>query len=206
LQRDSVALDASVRYHRFRIPTHPGEEIFMFRSVFRLLSASLLSVALYAQTSSPVVTEMKAAYTLVKNNLMKAADKAPEDIYAFKPTPEMRSLGELIQHIAEAQINYCGRVNGVTAKPDFGSKSKADIVKAFQASFDVCDAGWAAITDANAAEMTGSGRGALSKLGALIRNVIHDNEEYGYMSVYFRLKDILPPSSDTAGRGGRGGL
>lgn len=178
----------------------------MSRSVLCLLSASLLSAALHAQISNPVVTEMKAAYTSVKNNLLKAADKAPEDIYAFKPTPEMRSLGELIQHIAEAQINYCGRVNGVTAKPDFGSKSKADIVKAFQASFDVCDAGWAAITDANATEMTGAGRGALSKLGALIRNVIHDNEEYGYMSVYFRLKGLVPPSSDTAGRGGRGGL
>ena len=33
-------------------------------------------------------------------------------------------------------------------------------------------------------EMTGPGRGALCKLGALIRNVIHDDEEYGYMSVY----------------------
>lgn len=96
----------------------------------------------------------------------------------------MRSLGELIQHIAEARINYCGRVNAVTAKPDFGSKSKADIVKAFQASFEVCDAGWAVITDANAGEMTGPGRGALCKLGTPIRNVIHDNEEYGYMSVY----------------------
>jgi hypothetical protein len=179
---------------------------FMFRSVLCLLSASLLSMALHAQTSNPVAAEMKAAYTSVKNNLLKAAEKAPEDVYAFKPTPEMRSLGELIQHIAEAHIFYCGRVNGVTAKPDFGSKSKADIIKAFQASFDVCDAGWDAITDANASEMTGSGRGALSKLGALTRNVIHDNEEYGYMSVYFRLKGIVPPSSDTAGRGGRGGL
>jgi DinB superfamily len=178
----------------------------MFRSVLCLLSASFLSTTLQAQTSNPVVTEMKAAYTSIKYNLLKAAEKAPEDIYAFKPAPEMRSLGELIQHIAEAQINYCGRVNGVTAKPDFGSKSKTDIVKAFQTSFDVCDAGWAALTDANATEMTGAGRGALSKLGALIRNVIHDNEEYGYLSVYFRMKGIVPPSSDTAGRGGRGGL
>ncbi len=177
----------------------------MFRPIFCLLSAALLSITLHAQTPNPLPTEMKAAYTSVKNNLLKAAEKAPEDVYAFKPTPEMRSLGELIQHIAEAHISYCGRVNGVTAKPDFGSKSKADIVKALQASFDVCDAGWAAITDANATEMTGSGRGSLSKLGALIRNVIHDNEEYGYMSVYFRLKGIVPPSSDTAGRGGRGG-
>ena len=79
---------------------------FRFRSVLCLLSTSLITAALRAQTSDPVVTEMKAAYTSVKNNLLKAADKAPEDIYAFKTAPEMRRLGELIQHIAEAQINY----------------------------------------------------------------------------------------------------
>jgi hypothetical protein len=90
---------------------------FMSRCVVCLLSASFLSPALHAQTPNPVVTEMKAAYTQVKNNLLKAADKAPEELYAFKPTPEMRSLGELIQHIAEAHIGYCGRVNGVTQSP-----------------------------------------------------------------------------------------
>jgi hypothetical protein len=34
----------------------------------------------------------------------------------------------------------------------------------------------------------------------LILDVVHSNEEYGYMSVYFRLKGIVPPSSDRAGR------
>ena len=35
-----------------------------------------------------------------------------------------------------------------------------------------------------------------SKMGALGRTVIHDNEEYGYMSVYLRLKGVVPPSSE----------
>ncbi len=178
----------------------------MFRTAFCLLSASLVSIALHAQTPNPnpTVTEMKAAYTAIKNNLLKAADKVPEADYAFKASPDIRSLGELFQHIAQAQVGYCGRVNGVTTPPDFKSNSKADIVAALKASSDVCDAAWESLTDANSAEMTGQGRGALSKFGALIRNVIHDNEEYGYISVYLRIKGIVPPSSDTAGRGGRG--
>jgi hypothetical protein len=180
----------------------------MFRSVLLLLSASLAGQSLQAQSSNPLMTEMKAAYTAIKGNLLKAADKVPEADYDFKASPDIRSLGELFQHIAQAQVNYCGRVNGNTKAPDFGSKSKADIVTALKASFDVCDAGWDAVTEANAAEMTGQGRGALSKMGALIRNVIHDNEEYGYISVYLRIKGIVPPSSDApaAGRGGRGGF
>jgi hypothetical protein len=179
----------------------------MFRRSVFVLTTAVFAVALHAQTPNPLMTEMKAAYTLVKTNLLKAADKVPEDDYAFKPTPEMRGMGELFMHIAQAQVNYCGRVK-TDSTVDFGSKSKADIVTALKASFDICDAGWDMVTEANAMEMTGTGRGALSKLGALIRNVIHDNEEYGYLAPYLRLKGIVPPSSDApaAGRGGRGGL
>ena len=39
-----------------------------------------------------------------------------------------------------------------------------------------------------------------SRLGTLLVDVMHSNEEYGYMSLYFRLKGIVPPSSDRAGR------
>lgn len=182
----------------------------MHCKVFAQLSAAVFSLALSsslsAQSANPTVTEMKAAYTSVKNNLLKAAEKVPEADYAFKAAPDIRTLGELFQHVAQAQVNYCGRVSGKTTPPDFGSKSKADIVNALKASFDNCDAGWDALTEANATEMTGQGRGALSKYGALLRNLIHDNEEYGYISVYLRIKGIVPPSSEGGGmgRGGRG--
>jgi hypothetical protein len=36
----------------------------------------------------------------------------------------------------------------------------------------------------------------MSKLGALVGNTVHINEMYGYMSVYMRLKGIVPPSSE----------
>jgi uncharacterized damage-inducible protein DinB len=182
----------------------------MIRYAVCLLSAALIPMALQAQNANPTVTEMKAAYTSVKSNILKAADKVSEADYAFKASPDIRTLGELFQHIAQAQVNYCGRVTGNAKAPDFGSKSKGDVVTALKASFDVCDAGWEALTDANASEMTGQGRGALSKYGALLRNLIHDNEEYGYISVYLRIKGITPPSSEGApagaARGGRGGI
>src|SRR5579884_1510455 len=137
----------------------------MFRSAFCLLSAAGLAVALHAQTPNPTVTEMKAAYNSVKNNLLKAAEKVPESDYDFKPTPEMRSLGALIEHIADANVSYCGRVTGNTKPLEHSSHSKAEISAGLKSSFDTCDAGWEALTEANASEMTGSGRGALSKSG-----------------------------------------
>ena len=42
---------------------------------------------------NPVVAEQKAAYTNNKNNLIKAAEKMPEEAYSFKPTPEMEAFG-----------------------------------------------------------------------------------------------------------------
>jgi hypothetical protein len=40
------------------------------------------------------------------------------------------------------------------------------------------------------------GRAPRSKLSALIYNTTHDNEEYGYLAVYMRLKGVVPPSSE----------
>jgi uncharacterized damage-inducible protein DinB len=177
----------------------------MFRSVLCLPAAALVCGALHAQTPTTTMTEMKAAYTSVKNNLIKAAEKVPDAAYEFKPEPEVRTIGALLEHIASAHVNYCGRVTGNTKPLDFGSHTKESIVAGLKASFDNCDAGWEALTEANAGEMTGQGRGALTKYGAMLRALIHDNEEYGYLSVYLRLKGIVPPSSEGGmGRGGRG--
>ncbi len=176
----------------------------MKRLAVALWSGALLAISLHAQAANPTIAEMKSAYTSVKTNLLKLAEKVPEADYSFKASPDIRSIGELLQHIAQAQVNYCGRVSGKTTPPDFGSKSKADIVSALKASFDNCDAAWDSLTDANLSETAGQGRMAGTKFGMLIRNVVHDNEEYGYLSVYLRLKGIVPPSSEGGtGRGGR---
>jgi hypothetical protein len=90
----------------------------------------------------------------------------------------------------------CAQVKGEQKTADAGSKTaKADLAAALKASFDECDAAWDSITDANAVEMLG-GRAPRSKLSALIYNTTHDNEEYGYLAVYMRLKGVVPPSSE----------
>jgi hypothetical protein len=94
-------------------------------------------------------------------------------------------------------MNYCSTSRGAHKRGDAASKTaKADLVAALAASFAQCDATWDSITDANATEMAGQ----RSKLGTLILDVVHSNEEYGYMALHFRLKGIVPPSSDRSGR------
>lgn len=161
------------------------------------VGAFALACALQAQTENPLSTEAKQAYTGVKNNLLKAAEKMPEENYGFKPTPEIRSFGQLIGHIADAQTRTCAAVNSEQKTPSAGSKtSKADLVAALKEAFADCDRAYDSLTDATASSMIKTPRGQRSKLGALVGNTIHDNEEYGYLAVYMRLKGVVPPSSE----------
>jgi len=157
-----------------------------------------LAGALQAQTASPLSVELKAAYTRVKTNFMKAADKMPEENYLFKPTPDMQSFGERVAHIAVSSIGPCSAMNGSPKTIDAKAlKSKADVVAALKTSFDACDAAIDKMTDADAVTMMTGGRGGpRSKLATLYGLVAHDNELYGYICVYMRLKGIVPPSSE----------
>jgi hypothetical protein len=160
-----------------------------------ILAASLACGALQAQTN-PLITEMKASYNAIKNNLIKAAEKMPEENYAFKPVDSIRTFGALIGHIA-GQYRTCGAVKGEQKTIDTNKTAKADLVAALKASFDACDAAWDALNDTTAFETVAGRGGQRSKLGMLIGStIVHNNEEYGYLAVYLRLKNVVPPSSE----------
>jgi hypothetical protein len=171
----------------------------MNRAAFVILAAALAG-GLYAQDNADpkqVIAELKQQYTSYKNNLIKAAEKMPEDAYSFKPTDAQRTWGELMLHIA-GQFRPCGVVKGGEQKAlDLKKTSKADIVAALKESFDVCDAAWDSVSPANAHELVSAGRGAQrSKISILIGSATHDAEEYGYAAVYMRVKGVTPPSSE----------
>ena len=169
----------------------------MKRSIAVLAFSTFAAGSLLAQ--NPVIAEQKAAYTNNKNNLIKAAEKMPEEAYSFKPTPEMESFGTRMIHIAN-QIGTCSGLTGERKpNPATGKTAKADIVAGLKASFEACDAAWDKMNDTTAMEMiAGRGGAQRSKLTALIGNTTHNTELYGYISVYMRLKGVVPPTSDRA--------
>jgi hypothetical protein len=166
---------------------------------FVIAFAVLLALvcAVQAQTVNPLSAEAKQAYTGVKNNLLRAAEKMPEADYSFKPVPEIRSWGELVAHIADSNARACGNVKGEQKPVNAASKkTKAEIAAALKESFDICDGVYDSLTDAVALQTIQGRGGQVSKLSALTGNLAHLNEEYGYAAVYLRLKSIVPPSSD----------
>lgn len=150
-----------------------------------------------AQNSNPLIAESKQSYTAIKTNLLKAAEKMTQEGYDFKATPEVRTFGALIAHIADSQTRTCSATRGEMKPATAASKTaKTDLVAALKDSIAECDAAFDALTDANALEMIKYRNGQRSRLGVLINNTIHDNEEYGYLAVYMRLKGVVPPSSE----------
>jgi hypothetical protein len=132
----------------------------------------------------------------VKNNLIKSAEKVPDADYSFKPTPEIRSFGEVMGHVVAAQSHTCGAILGQQSASPSKLETKSEIVSALKDAFAQCDKAYASLTDANATEMIKTGRGERTRIGALIGNTTHDVEQYSILSVYMRLKGIVPPSSE----------
>jgi uncharacterized damage-inducible protein DinB len=165
------------------------------------------SVPAFAQgggMQTGISAEVKRAYNTVKNNLIGAANAMPEENYSFAPVPEEMTFGKWVAHVSDSQTGTCSALNGQPTRGDAATKtSKADLVAALKASFDLCDAAFASVTDANALELVSAGRGQSSRAGALAGVNVHDNECYGSMAVYMRIKGVVPPS--TAARAGMGG-
>jgi uncharacterized damage-inducible protein DinB len=147
-----------------------------------------------AQISNPLSTEAKQAYTEVKNDILKSAEKMPEENYGFKPAPRVRTFGQILGHIAEEQYFYCGAVKGEQKAVDLEKTktSKAELIAALQDSFAYCDAVYDGLTDATAVQMVKRG----TKLKLLWGNTVHNNSHYGNLVTYLRIKGIVPPSTE----------
>lgn len=162
-----------------------------------VIASALLAGTLSAQ--NPLSTEMKGMYTQIKTNIVKAADKMPEESYSFKPTPEVRSFAQLIGHVADAQYLFCSPVKGEKNPApgiEKGKSSKADLTAALKEAFAYCDAVYDGFSDAKSAEMVKFFGRDRSKIGVLYFNNSHNNEHYGNIVTYMRLKGLVPPSSE----------
>jgi len=166
-----------------------------------LLSAAT-ACALLAQEppANPLVNGEKGIYTYISGALIAAAEKMPEENYAFKPTPEIRSFGQLVGHVADAQYMFCSMALGVknpTPSIEKGITAKADLVQALKDAVAYCNTkAYAGMTDAKAGEITKMMGRDSPRLTVLSLNTAHADEHYGNMVTYLRLKGIVPPTSE----------
>ena len=148
---------------------------------------------------NPLSAYNKEIYEGVKNILLRSAEKMPEEFYSFKPTDAVRSFGQIIGHVADAQYLFCSIVLGEknpAPKIEKTKTSKADLIAALKDAFAYSDKAYNSMTDASATQMVKLFGGDTPKLGVLTVNSLHSVEHYGNLITYMRMKNIVPPSSE----------
>jgi uncharacterized damage-inducible protein DinB len=154
--------------------------------------------------SSSLASVAKAMHATIRQNLAQAAEAMPAEEFGFKPTPEVRSFGQLVGHVVNANFFFCSQAAGEKSPGTRNYEEvteKPALVAALTESLAYCDKVYTATTDASFNQpvkmpaafgnaSTDTVRGAV-----LVFNTAHNNEHYGNMVVYLRLKKIVPPST-----------
>src|SRR5450755_1920008 len=100
--------------------------------------------------SNPLSAGLKRDYQGVRDYFIRAAEKMPEANYAFKPSPDVRTFGQIVAHVADDQYNLCAPAKGETRKEAYTEientlSRKADLVGALKAAFAYCDGAYDAL-------------------------------------------------------------
>lgn len=148
--------------------------------------------------ATAATSQTKMLWTDVTKYLVQSAEDVPDSLYGFRPTPEVRTFGELFAHVAGSQKMFCAMALGekppAESAVEDSAKTKEAIVAALKASNDYCARAYsqsdAAVT--GSVNMFGQQR---TRLYALLMNTTHDNEHYGNVVTYMRINHMVPPSS-----------
>jgi uncharacterized damage-inducible protein DinB len=167
-----------------------------------LFICTLATAAVALAQDNPFSSFNKLAYGQLKAWILGSAEKMPEENYGFKPTDAIRSFGQVIGHVADAQYLFCSIALGdknPAPKIEQTKTSKADLIAALKDAFAYCDKAYDSMTDASAAQMVKMFGRDMPKPTVLTVNNMHNTEHYGNLIIYLRLKSIVPPSSESAG-------
>ena len=148
---------------------------------------------------NPLTSWNKIAYARLKNILSRSAEKMPEENYSFKPVDTVRSYGQIVGHVADAQYLFCSLAMGEKNPGldiEHTKTSKADLVVALNTAFAYCDKAYDSMTDASATQTIKLFGNEAPRMSALLVNNMHNMEHYGNLVTYMRIKGIVPPSSE----------
>src|SRR5579885_3876462 len=108
--------------------------------------------------ANPLSTWLRDAYSRNRNNIVRTAEKMPEENYGMRPgdQQEVRTFGQQVGHVANFNFLWCSQAKG-EKNPNSANleklATKAELMKALNGAFAYCDPVYAALTDASGAQM-----------------------------------------------------
>ncbi len=161
-------------------------------------SAAGLTAQATTATDNASVSAVGMYWEQSTGYILQSAKDMPEERYAYQPTPEVRTFGQLIGHVAGAQRMICAVALGETPSGEEDIEktvtTKAGLIAALEASTEYCRRAYAQSDAATRApvELFGS---KVTRFHALTLNATHNAEHYGNIVTYLRINEIVPPSS-----------
>jgi uncharacterized damage-inducible protein DinB len=168
----------------------------------RLLVSSPLTVAILllgstAASAQTAIDGIRTEWAAVTKAVMTAANKAPESMFGYQPTPEVFTLRKQLLHIADASYSICASFKGTPGqRPKVEAdapSAKADVIATLTSAFAFCDAALAAATDATLAEVMTTASGAKRGKSYHASHLLaHTSLHYGNVVTYLRLNKLSP--------------
>ena len=160
-----------------------------------------------AQPPQTLTSTLDRAINTIEKQVVDAAEAMPEDKFGYRSTPQQRSWGEQILHVAGGNIFLMRFLGAKAASPaialtdmaTFGLKAttKADHLKILADSFDYGEAALKEFSEPALLQPTTGPpwMGPSTRVRMAYDAIAHCQDIYGQMAVYLRLNGIVPPAS-----------
>jgi hypothetical protein len=164
-------------------------------TLLALCSTLVTPSASRADARSEMLTWIKDA----EEKMVSLAEATPEEKYAYRPTTEVRSAGEVFMHAAGANF---GMPSFTGVKPPEGFKfetyeksltKKADIVAALKSSYAHAEKALADLPEADMNAPVDLFGMKSTKIGVYTLLLAHNHEHLGQSIAYARMNGIVPP-------------
>lgn len=172
-----------------------------------LLATAALSLALAAPAAAQsFMTDMHQDVGGVQKKIVELAKATPESAYGWRPAAGVRSIGEVLLHVAAdnylipiAMGKPAPAATGITA--DFKTAAayerrtltKAQLVAELEASFTHLHDAMRLTTDQNVGESVKFFGMDATRQRAMIMTVTHMHEHLGQLIAYARSNNVTPP-------------
>jgi uncharacterized damage-inducible protein DinB len=181
----------------------------MFRSIARfvvpvgMVSVSVLASVANAQISAdfpkaptgpnPLTKTISIFRSNMQDKIMKSAEAMPESKYSYRPTKDVRSFAEIVNHVTDISYFLCSNMKGEATPPSAAARnSKTEIMAALKSSFDYCDGAFSGFTDAHLNDPADFFGRRTNKMFILTQLTNHDALHYGNLVTYLRLNSLEP--------------
>jgi uncharacterized damage-inducible protein DinB len=167
------------------------------RGVFAFLLISTLAAAappLAAQSS--MAEQLRQQWAASRRQMVRIAEAMPADKYGYRPTPDVRSFGEIINHVAgegRMELEAVGGAQLGSPERYDSLRDRAEIVRALSEFFDYGTTLLASMTDQQALESVTLRERQSPRWAVVVGAMGHNKEHYGNLVTYLRLNGITPP-------------